>query len=97
MVVMPQPGSAFSSRTARIRGTAASPLLTTAMRLGHVTAGSASTIRLVYVPHRGPRMEPATVLPTGVDDRAGRQRGPGRRSLFAKGLVRAPGPLVLQQ
>jgi hypothetical protein len=32
-------------------------------------------------------MEPATVLPTGVDDRAGRQRGPGRRSLFAKGPV----------
>src|ERR1700759_5432413 len=37
MVVMPQPYSAFNSRTARIRRTAASPLLTTAMRLGYVT------------------------------------------------------------
>jgi len=28
-------------------------------------------------------MEPATALPTGVDDRAGRQRGHGRRPPFA--------------
>ena len=37
---MPQPYSAFSSRTARIRRTAASPRLTTAIRLGNVIVDS---------------------------------------------------------
>ena len=40
MVFMPQSYSAFSSRTARIRRTAASPLLTTAIRLGNVIVNS---------------------------------------------------------
>src|SRR3954464_6284318 len=40
IVVMPQLYSAFSSRTARIRRTAASPLLTTAIRRGNVTVNS---------------------------------------------------------
>ena len=39
IVVMPHPYSAFNSRTARIRRTAASPLLTTAIRLGNLTVG----------------------------------------------------------
>ena len=78
-VVMPHPYSAFSSRTARIRRTAASPLLTTAIRLGNLTADG-SDIRPVYVPRPEPKMQPATATPTGVDDRAGRQR-PSRSTL----------------
>src|ERR1700754_649983 len=41
-VLMPQSYSAFSSRTARIRRTAASPLLTTAIRLGNVIVNSSA-------------------------------------------------------
>src|SRR6478735_10637095 len=52
MVVMPHPYSAFSSRTARIRRTAASPLLTTAIRLGNVTVDRSDT-RSVYGYDRG--------------------------------------------
>src|SRR6478672_9919770 len=49
---MPHPYSAFSSRTARIRRTAASPLLTTAIRLGNVTVDRSDT-RSVYDHDRG--------------------------------------------
>jgi hypothetical protein len=49
---MPQLYSAFSSRTARIRRTAASPRLTTAIRRGNFTP--ASNMRSVYVSRRSP-------------------------------------------
>src|SRR6185312_8495486 len=57
IAVIPHPYSAFSSRTARIRRTAASPLLTTAIRLGNVTVNSsaADIVLSERKGHIGPR------------------------------------------
>src|SRR6478609_8786615 len=69
---MPHPYSAFNSRTARIRRTAASPLLTTAIRFGNVTVDRSDT-RSVYDRGSGPRTESAAALSTNTDAQAGRE------------------------
>ena len=79
---MPHPYSAFNSRTARIRRTAASPLLTTAIRLGNLTVDG-SDIRPVYVPRPEPKMQPALRRqPVLTTEQVASDRH-GRRSVFA--------------